>query len=116
MKHYYPGVVKNKRFALRNRAGFDAAIKHYKDGEYLVVLHSMKEKDLIEWRRFYFAQLGEWSVDTGYEKADLHQMVKDELFPELFEGETSTADLTNTQWNILFLNLQDWLILKFENK
>ena len=116
MKHYYQGVVKNGKFALRSRKGFDASIKYYKDGEYLVALYSMREKDPQEWRQFYFAQLGEWSLDTGYTKDDLHTMVKDELFPELFEGETSTTELTNTQWNILFLNLQNWLILKFENR
>jgi hypothetical protein len=116
MKHYYQGVVKDGRFALRSRKGFDASIKYYKDGEYLVALYSMREKDPQEWRQFYFAVLNEWSLDTGYTKEELHEMVKDELFPELFDGETSTSQLTNTQWNILFLNLEPYLILKFENK
>jgi hypothetical protein len=116
MKHYYKAFVKDGKFKLRNRTGFDASIKHYRDGDYLVALYAIREKDQREWQQFYFAVLGEWSNDTGYSKDWIHDMIKSELFPEIFETETSTTDLSNTQWNILFLNLENFLILKFENK
>lgn len=115
MKHYYPGLIKNGKFALRSRQAFDNSIKHYKDGEYLVALYNLREKDQIEWQQFYFAVIGEWSTDTGYTKDEIHEMVKSELFPEIFDNEASTTELSNIQWNILFLNLENFLILKFEN-
>jgi hypothetical protein len=68
-----------------------------------------------EWQNHYFAVLGEWSFDAGYTKADLHTLVKDELFTKLFDEPLSTASLTTEQWNIVFLNLENFLILKFEN-
>ena len=115
MKHYYKGKVEKGKFSLINRKAFDSSIKHYKDGEYLVTLFRLRNKDQREWQQFYFAVLGEWSNDTGYTKDQLHDMIKSELFTELFDGETSTTELSNTQWNILFLNLENFLILKFEN-
>lgn len=116
MKHYYKGKVEKGKFSLLNRKAFDTSIKHYKDGEYLVTLFRLRNKDQREWQEFYFAVLGNWSDDTGYTKGELHDMVKQELFPDLFETETSTTELTNEQWNILFFNLERFLILKFENR
>jgi hypothetical protein len=116
MKHYYRSFVKDGKFKLRSRTAFDTSIKHYRDGEYLVALYKITDKTTREWQEFYFVTLGGWSEDVGYTKEELHGIIKSELFPELFDGETSTTQLSNTQWNILFLNLIPFLTLKFENK
>lgn len=116
MKHYYKSFVKDGKFKLRSRTAFDASIKHYRDGDYLVALYKITDKTTREWQEFYFVTLGGWSEDTGYTKSELHDIIKAELFAELFDGETSTTELNNTQWNILFINLEKWLTLKFENQ
>jgi hypothetical protein len=115
MKHYYRATVKDGKFKLRNSKVFNESIKYYQDGNYLVALYKMTDKTTREWQQLYFAVLGEWSNDTGLTKDELHDMIKAELFDELFE-KTSTTDLTNREWNILFINLENFLILKFENK
>lgn len=115
MKHYYKGVVKDGKFALKDRKSFDDSLRYYQDGSYLLVLYKMTDKTTREWQQFYFAVLGEWSNDTGLTKDELHDLVKSELFPELFDA-TSTTDLTVKEWNVLFLNLENFLIIKFENK
>ncbi len=114
--NYYRGSIQDGKFKMANRKAFEASIEHYPDGKYLVVLYKMTEKTTREWQEYYFAVLGEWCNDFGISKDQLHDEVKTELFPELFEDITSTTNLTNEQWNILFLNLNNFLILKFENK
>ena len=116
MRHYYKGTIKQGKFKLNNKKAFDSSVSHFRDGNYLVALLNLTNKSQREWQAFYFAILGEWSNDVGLTKAELHDLVKSELFPDLFETETSTTDLSNEKWNILFFNLENFLILKFENR
>lgn len=116
MRHYYKGTIKQGKFKLNSRVAFEASVRHLRDGNYLVALLNLTNKNQREWQAFYFAILGEWSNDVGLAKAELHDLVKTELFPDLFEDITSTTDLSNEQWNILFFNLENFLILKFENR
>lgn len=116
MRYYYKGTIKDGKFKLNNRKAFDSSVSNLRDGNYLVALLNLTNKNQREWQLFYFAVLGSWSEDVGLTKSELHDLVKSELFPELFELETSTTELTNEQWNILFFNLERFLILKFENK
>lgn len=79
------------------------------------MLIKQQDRTEREFQNHYFAILGEWSLDTGWAKDELHQLVKKELFTELFDEEVSTADLDVESWNIVFLNLENFLILQFEN-
>lgn len=116
MRYYYKGTIKNGKFNLNNRKAFDSSVSHLRDGNYLVALLNLTNKSQREWQAFYFAVLGEWSNDVGLTKSELHDLVKSELFPDLFENITSTTELSNTEWNILFFNLENFLLIKFENK
>lgn len=114
MKKYQKAeVVKGKFISDKNR--FKEMIANTPDGKYLFCLISIQDRSPREWQNFYFAVLGQWSLDTGYTKDDLHQMAKDELFPELTD-KTSTGDLDADEWNVIMWNLENWLILKFENR
>jgi hypothetical protein len=86
------------------------------DGSYLLLLLKTEDKTAREWQNYYFAIIGEWSLDTGYTKKELHHLIKDDLFPQLFDGETSSTELDTDQWKILMWNLENYLILKFENR
>src|SRR5271155_2700668 len=114
MRHYYRATVKDGKFKLRNSQAFNDSIHYYQDGNYLVALYRMTDKTTREWQQLYFVVLGEWSNDTGLTKDELHDMIKAELFDELFD-KVSTTDLTNKEWNVLFLNLENFLLLKNEN-
>lgn len=85
------------------------------DGEYLMILLKTSERTVREWQQYYFAVLDGY-VDTGYTKDEIHQMVKTELFKELWGKKIkSTTQLDCEMWNVLFFNLRNWLALKFEN-
>lgn len=94
---------------------FNRSVSHMTDGDYILCLIKQHNGTTRDFQKLYFAQLGEWSYDTGWTKDMLHDLVKSELFVELFKEEISTTDLTQAQWNILISELQSFLILKFEN-
>jgi hypothetical protein len=115
MKRYHKAEIKNGKF-ISDKQRFRQSIGSLPDGRYLFCLISTQDRTPRDWQNYYFAILGEWSLDTGYTKDDLHQMIKSELFPQVFETETSTTALDGDQWQILMWNLENWLILKFENR
>lgn len=86
------------------------------DGDYLVAVMSMNSKDTRDNQNRYFVQLGEWSLSTGWNKEDLHELVKDELFTDLFDSPLSTTELDAEQWTMVFFQLENFLLRKFENK
>ncbi len=98
-----------------DKSRFKDRVSNLPDGDYLMMLIKQTDRTTRECQNHYFLILGQWSLDTGYTKNELHQMVKDELFKELFADVESTRDLTPEDWTILFWNLEQFLILKFEN-
>jgi hypothetical protein len=114
MNQYHRATIKNGQF-FSDKKVFNDRIKDLPDGNYLMLLIKQFNRTVREWQNHYFAILGEWSNDMGWSKSDLHDYVKEHLFNELFGEEISTADLTEEQWNIVFLNLENFLILQFEN-
>lgn len=86
------------------------------DGTYLYCLLKQSDRTLRESQNFYFVQLGDWSLSTGYSKEELHDIVKNGLFVELFGEPISTSDLSKDQWSAVFFNLENFLLIKFENK
>ena len=115
MKRYHKAKIEKGKF-VSNKERFKHMISTLPDGDYLFMLLKTQDRTPRDWQNYYFAIVGEWSLDTGYTKDDLHQMVKAELFPQLYESETSTTSLDSDQWQVLMWNLENWLILKFENK
>lgn len=115
MIQYHKAKIKDGKF-YSNRKLFQQRVSSLPDGEYVLMLIKLQDRTPREFQNHYFAILGEWSLDSGYSKDEIHQMVKEELFVDLFDDEISTSDLTVEQWNIVFLNLENFLILKFENK
>lgn len=114
MKRYHKAQIKDGKF-ISDRMKFREMISSMPDGSYLILLLKTEDKTPREWQNYYFAIIGEWSLDTGYTKDELHQMIKDELFPQLFKV-SSTTDLDTDQWKMLMWNLENWLIIKFENR
>lgn len=115
MKRYHRAEISNGKF-ISDKERFKSTMATMPDGRYLFCLIKTQDRTLRDWQNYYFAVLGEWSLDSGYSKDEIHQMVKTELFPQLYEQETSTRDLDEDQWNIMMWNLENWLILKFENR
>lgn len=115
MKKYFKAEIKDGKF-ISNKSYFRQGVSYMPDGKYVMMLLKETDKDVRECQNMYFAQLGQWSTDTGYSRNELHEMVKDELFVELFDQPISTTELTKDQWTMVFLNLQNFLLLKFENR
>ena len=116
MINYHAANIKDGKFKLRNKEQFKGMVANLPDGPYLVILMDMNSKDVRSNQNRYFAQLGEWSNNTGWLKDELHQLVKDELFTFLFGEALSTTVLTSEQWTMVFFNLENFLIRKFENR
>lgn len=114
MKQYHKATIKDGQF-ISDKKAFKERIKNLPDGNYFFVLIKQFDRTTRECQNHYFAILGEWSQDMGWSKSELHDYVKEHLFTELFGEEISTANLTLEQWNIVFLNLENFLILRFEN-
>lgn len=116
MLQYYSSHITNGKLKLRNKDQFKAMVSNMPDGPYVMVLMSMNEKDVRSCQNRYFAQLGEWSNSVGERKEFLHDLVKEELFTSLFGEPLSTTELTGEQWTMVFFNLENFLIRKYENK
>jgi len=114
MIQYHKAKIKKGKF-IADKKLFLQRVESLPDGDYFHCLIKLSNRTQREYQNHYFAILGEWSQDFGWTKSELHDLVKEELFVNLFNEEISTADLTVEQWNIVFLNLENFLIIKFEN-
>jgi hypothetical protein len=112
---YHGAQIKNGKLRFFNRDSKNQ-INSLPEGTYLVAVMSMNDKDNRDNQNRYFAQLGEWSLSTGWTKEDLHELVKEELFVDLFDEALSTTALDCEQWTMVFFQLENFLLRKFENK
>jgi hypothetical protein len=115
MIQYHGAEIKKGKLKFFNREATNI-IGSMPDGVYLVAVMSMNPKDTRDNQNRYFVQLGEWSLTTGWTKEDLHDLVKEEFFTELFGEELSTTQLDQDQWTMVFFQLENFLLRKFENK
>jgi hypothetical protein len=115
MSKYFDAQIIEGSLIMEDKKQFLRSIKHMDDGDYIVSIFKHIQGTSRDMQRTYFAILGEWSNDTGWKKDELHSLVKNELFPELFES-TSTTSLTQYEWTLLVREVEDFLIIKFENK
>ena len=114
MKRYFKAKIKNGEF-ISNKSNFRRGVANMPDGDYIHLLIKTSDRTLRENQNYYYTQLGEWSPATGYTKAELHDIVKEGLFQELFNEPLSTNDLTEEDWTLVFFNLENFLLAKFEN-
>ena len=115
MGKYFDAEINKGVLIMEDRKHFLRTVKHMADGDYIVSIFKQIQGTTRDFQKLYFAILGEWSNDTGWTKDELHSLIKNELFPELFES-TSTADLSQHEWTLLVREVEDFLIIKFENK
>lgn len=115
MKRYFKAEIKKGKF-FSDKDKFNTGISNMPDGNYLFLLIKTSNRTLRENQNYYFTLLGEWSLSTGYSKEELHDIVKNDLFVELFDEPLSTSDLTEEDWTMVFFNLETFLLVKFENK
>lgn len=113
---YHGAKIINGKLKLNNKDKFKGLIASQEDGPVVLVVMNMNEKDVRSCQNRYFAQLGEWSNSVGERKEFLHDLVKEELFVNLFGEALSTTELTSEQWTMVFFNLENFLIRKYENK
>ena len=113
---YHGAKIINGKLKLNNKEKFKGLVANLEDGPYVLVLMNMNDKDVRSCQNRYFAQLGEWSTSVGERKEFLHDLVKEELFTNLFGEALSTTELNAEQWTMVFFNLENFLIRKYENK
>lgn len=114
MIQYHGAELKKGKIKFFNREAKNI-IATMPEGTYLVAILSMNDKSTRDNQNRYFAILGEWSLSTGWTKEDLHDLVKEELFMEMFDDEISTVDLTPEEWTMVFFQLENFLLRKFKN-
>lgn len=113
---YFDAKISNGQLLMRGgKEPFLRKVGQMPDGNYIVSIFKQINGTSRDMQKLYFAILGEWMNDTGWTKDALHELVKNELFPQLFK-QTSTSDLTSKEWTILIREVEDFLIIKFENK
>lgn len=116
MKQFHPACIEQGKLLVKDKSKFKSLVKNLPDGDYVMLLLSQNDKSTRDCQNRYFAILGEWSLDVGETKSHLHEMVKNELFFDLFGEVASTTDLSADEWTVVFWNLENWLILKYENR
>jgi len=114
MPQYHEAKIKNGKLSVDNES-FLRAVRSLPDGDYILSITKQHHGSTREFQKLYFAILGEWSNDMGWTKDELHELVKNELFVELFEHAVSTSELSTAEWNIVMNNIETFLITKFEN-
>lgn len=115
MKRYFKAQIKKGKF-ISDKKYFKDSVATMPDGDYLFLLIKTSDRTLRENQNYYFTQLGEWANSTGHTKEELHDIVKNDLFLQLFDEPISTSELTEEEWVMIFLNLETFLLAKFENK
>ena len=78
------------------------------NGEYLCLIVNTADKTIKGLRRQYFLLLGLLSNDTGYQKRDLHIMVKESQNVE------STKSFDTSDWSKYIINLKLWAQASFD--
>ena len=115
MIQYHGAELKDSKLKFLNKDS-KGIIGSMPDGIYLVAVMSMNSKSTRDNQNRYYVTLGEWALSTGWTKEDLHDLVKEELFQELFDAPLSTTELDAKQWTMVFFQLDNFLMRKFENK
>jgi hypothetical protein len=115
MGKYFEAEIAYGTLIMADKNRFLRTIRNMPEGDYIVSIFKKTKGTSREMQKLYFAILGEWMNDTGWTKDELHELVKTELFPTLFD-QTSTSDLTSKEWTILIREVEDFLIVKFENR
>jgi len=116
MIQYHGAKIQNGKLRFFNRDSKNLINSIPEDSVLLVAVMSMNEKSTRDNQNRYYVTLGEWASSTGWSKEDLHDLVKEELFNELFEEPLSTTELNAEQWTMVFFQLENFLMRKFENK
>lgn len=112
---YQNAKIKSGKF-YSDKEKFNQMVANMSDGNYIYCLIKHSDRTCRQNQNFYFTQLGDWSLSTGYSKEELHELVKNELFVDLFGSPQSTSDLDKNMWAAVFFNLENFLLIKFENK
>lgn len=115
MIRFFKGIIKAGKW-ISDKTRFRDVVSSLPEGNYLFMLIKQNDRTTRENQNHYFLILGQWENDTGYTRTELHDIVKNELFVELFDKPISTTKLTNDQWTLVFFNLTNFLITKFENR
>lgn len=115
MKRFFKAKITQDGKFVSDKDRFKRMCANIPPGDYLMLFIKQSNRTPRESQNYYFTQLGEWSLQTGYSKTELHDIVKHGLFVELFDGPVSSSELNEDMWDLVFLNLETFLITKFEN-
>ena len=91
---------------------YNNAMKHMKDGDYLLLLVSLSnDRDVREWQRLYRAVLKQMSLDTGHTPSEMHDFAKDDVLSQM--QLSSTTELDPIRWKEYIERLSEWALDKF---
>jgi hypothetical protein len=106
MQNFYWNAEIIKGRLETNKPAFVKAVKNCFDGKYLIALIRTSNRDERQWQKYYRVILGEMSMELGYEKNELHEIVKADVLEEM--GFSSTTELTAEDWTVFMERVKDW--------
>lgn len=104
------------------------ALIHSLNGEYIATFLDLSSPNTVEeWRKLYFAlrDILHESVETGYTKAELHEVIKLKIMEDMWdysnnpdwwtgEFQTSTKNLTEAGWVEFMKRFKEFAMDTFE--
>lgn len=124
MQQTHSAQIINGRLVPKNVSQFNRSMTAMPDGEYVIFVESWYDKSLYSWMKKYRRMVDVVAKDAGEQKQDIHEMVKREILPELFENkdlllqpaypEISTKYLNEHGWDMLIKNFQFWVFKNYD--
>lgn len=108
---YYKPTIKNGQFFL-NKEKFRKSVSTMPDGNYLMILVKMSDKDEREFQKWYRVLLKEMSLTTGHSPEEMHELAKADVLSEM--GLSSTTELDTIGWNEYIERLAQWGLENFD--
>jgi hypothetical protein len=87
-----------------------------KDGSYFVTIQHLNPKaDETTYRNAYFAKLQLLATETGHNKQDMHEIIKQHLILELYKKDSvAKGSLTLEEWVGLLQAIDLWAFQNYE--
>lgn len=93
---------------------FEKLYSFLKDASYFVTVQRLNpQADIPTYRGAYFAKLQMIAEETGHNKKEMHEIVKEHLIAELYD-KNSTKQLTPEEWVGLLKAMELWAFQTYE--
>lgn len=122
-QHHKADIIDGK-LVLKDKQRFTNGMFNMPDGAYLITVEKFPDTSLRGWMNRYRLYVDVVAKDAGESRNDLHNMVKKDILPELFQNpelllqpiypEISTKYLNEQGWDMLLKNFSIWVLSRYD--